>query len=132
MAVFQNGITVNTVGIKNQGIPCKSVAYEPSGLNFESHIQVVGGKKVKDYAVQNNSAISGSVIRLKEVLSTTEMKSMFEQIYRNGVNNIAISVQLTDGSFKGNVKLDKPVKWEPTVMEEIVLIVDGDNLVSKI
>lgn len=132
MAVSQNGIIVNTVGIKNQGIPCKSVAYEPSGLNFESHIQVVGGKKVKDYAVQNNSAISGSVIRLKEVLSTTEMKSMFEQIYRNGVNDIAIFVQLTDGSFKGNVKLDKPVKWEPTAMEEIVLIVDGDNLVSKI
>lgn len=131
MAVFQNGIIINTVGLKNQHIPCKSAVYEPAGFVFEGHIQVAG-KKVASSAVQNNSAISASIIRIKEVLNTDEIKNIFEQIYRNGVNNIAISAQITDGSFKGNVKLEKPLKWEPGAMEEIVLIVDGDNLVSKI
>lgn len=127
----QNGLKINTVGMKNKWIHCESMIWTVGSHVIEGTSQYAGGERLNE-TYRNNSAAIADMVTLENVLLTQQMYDDLALLYRNTHSNKVILAESSDGRFKAYIEIKAMPAWAPTTKVNIEFAVSGKNLVSKI
>ena len=127
----QNGLKINTVGMKNKWISCESMIWTVGSHVIESTSQYAGGERLNE-TYRNNSAAIADMVTLENVLLNQEMYDDLALLYRNTHSNKVILAESSDGRFKGYIQIKAMPAWAPATKVNVEFAVSGKNLVSKI